>query len=593
MPSKYQYKNGLYIAPDGKVFRSGGTSDGNLPNFGYNTIFTILEYMYRDGATEYPFTVDENGNLVSTLDGLDIDDQGNIIGGGGWTLLTDNVSEEMQRNIDLLRSHNKRINLKVSLLDENYMEVQNLTGRIKALSFEQTYDSDIRRTSTITLSVPAKEQIDLDFEKTWNNRMVALSCGLFSTETNNYIWYGLGNMLMASGETTFDATTQEVKLNLVDLMAALTPERGSQIGTPILIEEGSVVKDVIIAIITEFAPFKRYSVADFPDTIPYDITGDIGDYPIDLLNKVLELFPTYEMFYNTSGRFIVQEIPTKVEDPIDIGSNIIDDILISEKRSVDFSQVKNTTEIWGRQLSGDYVATSCETTGIRYDVTIDDTFTVLVDGETYTILPLTDSVSGQTMKIQDTAEYAIYTADGAGITYTPISAGAMKASVPYVIKYFEQKFVLQGELQVRCIVQEITEEPSQETKDAYMLANACNNVQWIVNPDSPFACRVSPVTGNILGEIKQVFDGGEFENIYSIELCYERAKYENWKACRLQDTKDVEMILVPWMDINQKIQYTSPVTGELETWIVQSISYEFTKWTMSVKVSRFYPYYPW
>lgn len=593
MPSKYQYKNGLYIAPDGKIFQKSGTSDEDLPDFGFNNIISILKYIYGRNQTEYPFTVDGEGNLTTTLDGVTIDEQGNIFASSEWTLVTDNVSEVMQRNIDLLRSHNKRVNLKVTLLDENYMEVQSLTGKIKALSFESTYDSDIRRTSTITLSVPAKEQIALDFEKTWNNRMVALSCGLFSTETNNYVWYGLGNMLMVSGDTIFDATTQEVKLNLVDLMAALTPERGSQIGTPILIEEGSNIRNVLIAIITEFAPFKLYDITEFPDTIPYDITGDIGDYPIDLLNKVLELFPTYEKFYNTSGRFIVQEIPTKIDDPIDIGANILDDALISEKRSVDFSKVKNTTEIWGRQLSGDYVATACVTTGSRYDVTIDDTFQVLVDGETYTILPLTDSVAGQTMKIQNTAEYGIYTADGSGTTYTPIPAGIMKASVPYVIRYFEQKFVLQGELQIRCIVQEVTEEPSQATKEAYMLENACNNVEWIVNPDSPFACRISPVTGNILGEIKQVFNGGEFENIYSTELCYERAKYENWKACRLQDTKEIEMLLVPWMDINQKIQFTSPITGELETWIVQSISYDFVKWTMSVKVSRFYPYYPW
>ena len=53
------------------------------------------------------------------------------------------------------------------------------------------------------------------------------------------------------------------------------------------------------------------------------------------------------------------------------------------------------------------------------------------------------------------------------------------------------------------------------------------------------------------------------------------------------------MILVPWMKINHKIQYTSPVSGEVGTWIVQAISYDFKTWTMTVRASRFYPYYPW
>ena len=162
-----------------------------------------------------------------------------------------------------------------------------------------------------------------------------------------------------------------------------------------------------------------------------------------------------------------------------------------------------------------------------------------------------------------------------------------------VIKYFENKFILQGEMKIRVIVQEVVEEPSAQAKQAFMEDNECTNVEWIVNPDSPFACTLSPTTGLIRGEIKQVFEGGEFEGIYTTELAYERAKYENWKACRLQDTKEIEMILIPWMEINNKIQFTSPVTDQLETWIVQSISYDFIRWTMTVGVSRFYPYYPW
>jgi hypothetical protein len=181
---------------------------------------------------------------------------------------------------------------------------------------------------------------------------------------------------------------------------------------------------------------------------------------------------------------------------------------------------------------------------------------------------------------------------GAGV-YTEIVPGAMRANVAYSIRYTLEKFVLVGELQVRCIVQEIQAAPSESAKQYYKDVNNCNNVEWVINPDSTYACTLAPTTGRITGEIKQVLNDGEYAEIYSTDLAYERARYENWLKCRLQDRITIEAILVPWIDVNQKIQYTSPVTGEIGTWIVQSVSFDFENWTMSVTASRFYPNYPW
>lgn len=45
---------------------------------------------------------------------------------------------------------------------------------------------------------------------------------------------------------------------------------------------------------------------------------------------------------------------------------------------------------------------------------------------------------------------------------------------------------------------------------------------------------------------------------------------------------------IPQMDVYDKIQYTSPVSGEVGTWLVKSISYNFQNFTMTVNASRFY-----
>jgi ethanolamine utilization protein EutQ (cupin superfamily) len=375
----------------------------------------------------------------------------------------------------------------------------------------------------------------------------------------------------------------------------MTQERGSQIGTETYIPattQGTNVRNVIISIVTAFSDFKRYDVCEFESDMPYDLTFNIGSYPVDMLNQILNLFPYYEMFYDENGIFTVQKIPTKVSDPVDIDKETIDDLLISVSKINNFSEIRNTTEIWGKEVICDYTAMECETVNGVYNVTIGEAFTALVDGESYSVIPDQDSVVNQKMDIQNLGEYFIYTANGDG-TYNNIGFGDMKQGVPYSLRYTDQKYVLEGELQVRCIVQEIVEQPSASAMQSYIAENACNNVQWVVNPDSTYGCRLEPTTGKIIGEMKQVLSGDEYQDIYTTTLAFERARYENWKKCRLQDTIEIELILIPWIDVNQKIQFTSPISNQVETWIVQTINFNFETWTMNVTASRFYPYYPW
>lgn len=526
---------------------------------------------------------------------------------GGIIMSTETT---LERDIRLSKSKNKDIRMKATLLDSNYMPVDSIVGKIQSITYNRTNDSLIRSTCSLTMSIAQKDQINLDIERTWNKRMIKLECGIYDKENSEYVWYRLGYMLMISGKSKFDGTTQEVTLSLSDLMSRLAQERGNQIGIRTVIEAGSNVKQAITDIVAEFSEFDKTHVCEFDDTIPYDIEVDTGSYPIEMLEQILEIFPTHEMFYDSDGYFTVQPIPTKILDPIDFDYTVLDDLIISESKDADYSQVKNTTELWGRELNADYASLSCATIGDTYAVNLGDTFIGLISGELYAVVPDTDSVSGQKMKIQIgtpaegegqqyTETYGIYTEhmeavdDEIVVVYDPIPAGTMIADMPYVIKYNDGRFIFQGEFQVRVIVQEITEEPSVFAENYYKDQNGTHNVKWIINPDNPYACTLSPSTGRIQGEIKQVLSDGEFSNIYTTQLAYERAEYENWKKCRMQDTISIETILIPWMEINDKIRYTSPVSGDKDTWLVQDIDYDFSNWTMEIKASRFYPYYPW
>lgn len=491
-----------------------------------------------------------------------------------------------QNDLNLLKSTTKQIFMKVTLLDEYRQEVESIDGKIKTISFSSTSESDIRKTCNLSLSYNK-----LMATSDWKNRMVELSCGLTDNTTQEYKWYSLGKMLVLNMSTSVSVTGGECKLSLVDLMATMLAERGSQMGTRLVIPAGSSIKNALEAIVAEFSPYKLCDIVDFEDVVPYDIETNIGTYPFEAIKELLNLHPYYECFYDNEGVFVVREIPTKIEDPIDIPSDVITPMLISELSPMDLSKIKNTTEIWGRSLDAMYTALGCESFGKKYVLTIDDTFKNLEEGATYGFTPDATSRDGQLIQIQDTDELFIYTENGIG-DYVQIKEGAMQAGVPYVVRYSENKFVLQGELEIHAIIQEINEMPSESEQKRFKEHNACREVQWIVNPESTLACRINGI-GQISGEVRQVLQDGEYSNIYTTQLAFERARYENWLKLRVQDSIDLEMVLIPWMELYHKIEYISPLTGEQITAIVQSIDYDFKRWTMKVKCSRFYPYYPW
>ena len=93
-------------------------------------------------------------------------------------------------------------------------------------------------------------------------------------------------------------------------------------------------------------------------------------------------------------------------------------------------------------------------------------------------------------------------------------------------------------------------------------------------------------------DIRQPLSGGEFENIYSSELAQQRAEYEVWKSTRLQEQTEFTMITVPFLDVNQKIEFTSLRTGVKKQYITKSISGDLMSGIMSVNAIKFYPLYP-
>ena len=102
---------------------------------------------------------------------------------------------------------------------------------------------------------------------------------------------------------------------------------------------------------------------------------------------------------------------------------------------------------------------------------------------------------------------------------------------------------------------------------------------------------VSPFAIEKLGEIPDIKTGGEYENITSNDLAADRAKWENWKNCRLTDNITITTALLPFLDVNKKVSYKRSDSDTEHQYIISSISHDFSGYTSTISMYRFYPLY--
>jgi hypothetical protein len=189
-----------------------------------------------------------------------------------------------------------------------------------------------------------------------------------------------------------------------------------------------------------------------------------------------------------------------------------------------------------------------------------------------------------------------------------LEAGALTAGRTYVARCLltssnegepTKRLYVMGQKEIHVIVREMNVMPDAATIEEDKARNACEDIRYIINPDSPYACDRYNGSSNTQqrysienGEIRQVLKDGDYAAIYSTSLAYQRGEYENFLRCRMNTDVELTTILIPFIDVNQKIEYTSPVTGVANQYIVKSVNMDVSNFTMTMKLSRFYNYYP-
>lgn len=103
----------------------------------------------------------------------------------------------------------------------------------------------------------------------------------------------------------------------------------------------------------------------------------------------------------------------------------------------------------------------------------------------------------------------------------------------------------------------------------------------------------SPFSIDKIGLRLQVLSGGEYDDITDVTLCQQRAEYENWLAGRFNDTLTLETVLIPFLEGNQKVRYRSKMNGEINSYIIKSVTFNITdSATCQITLSKYYDLYP-
>ena len=540
--------------------------------------------------------------------------------------------------IVLQHSSDPMLRLNIEVLNQNQKVIDILNCGIQSGSMSINGQSDIRRTANFVVQPTLKEKIKLtENSLLWLNKDIRMSVGLYNQRSKQYKYYPLGCYVYTDTSGTYDATTDNITINCADFMKKLDGTKNGQLGALIIsypaykeneetgeVIEYNIIRNAVIETLEKLARITNHRIDDIGEykalpeyneaweeyreknetwnTIPFDQEFSAGCSVLSILTAFRDLYPNYEMFFDMeTNTFICQLKPMCYEDDLYIDNSFLKRVLISENISVDMTTVKNICEVWGQIIETDFYDEECTYTDNIYSSTIEEYNEGYFNGDTIALKIPSANRDGANLQINEFEAIPILNETNE----EPIKANELKQNEVYAFKIKkkrveendEVKAYLLGQWQVHAINvltngkrsgKYVTSSDGLEyelySKEYFQKFYNCERVDMTIVADSPFVVEK-------LGEILDVKVNGEFDNITSNDLASDRAKWENWKNCRLTDNITITTALLPFLDVNKKVSYKCSDSDKEHQYIISSISHDFAGYTTTITMYRFYPLY--
>lgn len=258
--------------------------------------------------------------------------------------------------------------IRLELLDFQYNIVDELSGNMTKCSVNVDSNSDLRRSCDLGFVVTTSTFDIKAGSKLWLDKFCRPYVGYENMRTGEIQWYNQGIYLVNNPQWSYNASTNEISMQALDLMSKLTGLRNGNLeGIPTKIAKDENVREAIIKTI-ELGGFTKYICEECKTKdgtivpVPYDIEIDVGGTIYDILTGLRDIMPNYQIYFDINGVFHYEPIPLAYDDPVLIDDDLFNNVLISENINTDFESVKNYVEVLGHTWDVDYYSSSESTT---------------------------------------------------------------------------------------------------------------------------------------------------------------------------------------------------------------------------------------
>lgn len=526
-----------------------------------------------------------------------------------------------QYDKDLLLQSKIQYKYRLLVIDKKKYIIDELMSLQTIGSYTIDSDSDIRRTTSFIMYLDNSYK-DYSVEKKlyeWIGYNFELQIGIHSIRDDDYKWYDCGYYLITEGNTSYNASENSITTSLSDWYAKLNGIRNGQIGgaptivIPNVDENGKpiTIKQTTETLLKSETDITEYIIDDIgefygmpqnnPDYIqyrkdnplwnqlPYELEYEAGCCIGDILSEIKELYPNCQMYFDTYGNFCFNLMPSCEYDPVLLDDSYIQSILVadnSESVSYDIQNIKNVTEVFGNNYDIDRYSQLCTSSTNIYTISI-DSYNSYYSSDMIAFIPNASNIQNMKIRINSLDPIPLY------YEYTTnyINAKVLEAGKTYVIQIrkvngsYVAYYLGQFQPHALCVLTN-DENDSKYTKSYFAKKYNCSEENIILRVE-----QYSPFSVQKLGELLDVKSGKEYENIISDSVALENAIYFNRKSSSMNDTVTISVEMIPFLDVNVKIEYKKQQETEPHHYIIDSITNDTESMTSNIVMHRFYPLY--
>lgn len=453
--------------------------------------------------------------------------------------------------LSLVRQNNQRRYVKLQVINRDWQSVGIIRGRLISCNVSIDGTTTMQRSANIAiitedtyLKVPAAD-ISIDLQRDMPaDYYIKLWAGIEDNNTLRVRWYNQGIFIISESSYTFDPSTRTLSMTLIDLMNDLNGTRGGQLHAFTSLVKYDQRIDDVAKNVMEMVGIQTYSiepitvlrptntpvdenVKETDYKVPYDIKFNVGVTAYEILEKLVGLYPYYEMGFDVNGVFYVRKQLLEQDDSyVILPATDYMDLVLSEDTSIDWNYVRNHIEVWGKD-------------GLYYGEADDTNPESLfqINGTKKRVLVVTDNQYGV-----DTSNICDRYKDETKATELLQAQAALETEIARI---------------------EAIKEPTEKDRTDLRKAKADleknkQEQEWNID-----------VKGNDLAKE------------WAERILYDRT--------RLQDNITIKTVLMPFLnDVGFKMSYRTKVDNIVRPYVVKSISHDFAGGTTTINMIRFY-----